>query len=130
MILVLLRLNLLDDSCRVTCHDGHWRHILCHDRVGPDYTAVAECDAGEDSGIDAEPHLILDLYGLTVGRAPVVRVDIVVDGYQVALGPDEDIVADFYASASEESAALLDEAPFADSHGLAVVDIERRQHGG
>lgn len=129
-MLIFLRLNLLDDSCRIPGNDCYGRNILCHDRVGPYDAAVAECYAGEDGGVDAEPDLILNLNGLAVGCAAVVGIDIVVDGYQVAFGADKHIVADFYASATEEGTALLDKAPFADSHGLAVVDIERWKHGG
>lgn len=115
--------NLLDDSSGVAGYDGHGRHLLCDDRVSSDNTAVSECDAGENGGVDAEPDLVLDLYGFAIGCTAVVGIDIVVDGNKVALGPDENIIADFYASASEKSTALLDEASFADSHGLAVVYI-------
>lgn len=45
------------------------------------------------------------------------------------MGPDEHIVANLYAAASEEGAALLDEASLAYCHRFAVVDIKRRQHG-
>ncbi len=103
-------LDFLDDSCRIAGYDCHGRHILCHDRVGTDYAAVAEGDTGENSGVDAEPNLVLDLDWFAVGCAAVVGIDIVVDGNQVALGADENIIADFYSTATEKCAALLDEA--------------------
>ena len=53
-----------------------------------------------------------------------------VDRYQIHFRPDEYVIADGDAAAPEERAALLDETSFADSHGLAVVDIERREYGG
>lgn len=123
LALIHLELNLLDDSCRIAGYNGHRRHILCHDRVGTDYAAVVERDAGKNSGVDAEPNLVLDLDWFAVGCASVVGIDIVVDGNQVALRADKHIIADFYASTSEQGAALLDEAPFADTHWLAVVYI-------
>ncbi len=45
LALIHLELNLLDDSCRIAGYNGHRRHILCHDRVGTDYAAVAELSA-------------------------------------------------------------------------------------
>lgn len=110
LALIHLELNLLDDSCRIAGYDCYRRHIPCHDRVSTDYAAVAERDAGKNSGVDAEPNLVLDLDWFAVGCASVVGIDIVVDGNQVALGADENIVADFYSTATKKCAALLDEA--------------------
>ena len=51
-----------------------------------------------------------------------------VDCNQIDFRSDKYFIANRYAAATEESAALLDEAPFSDSDRLTVVDVEWRQH--
>ena len=51
-----------------------------------------------------------------------------VDCNQIDFRSDKYLIANRYAAATEESAALLDEAPFSDGDRLTVVDVEWRQH--
>lgn len=116
-------LYLLYDSCGIACNYCHRRHVMGYNTLSTNYRAIADFHSGEDCGVDAYPHLILYHDRASVGSTAVIGVDIMVDGYEIALRTDENTVADGYSTATEERAALLDEAILSDSHWFAVVDI-------
>lgn len=101
-----------------------------HHAAGADDSSVTDPDTRQYRGIDTDPHLVLDDDRASVGGTAVVGIRVVVDRYQIHFRADEYVIADGDAAAPEERATLLDEASLADSHGLAVVDIERGQYGG
>ena len=98
-----------------------------HHAVGPHYRAVADGHPWQHRSPDAYPHIVFNDDGAAVGGAPVGRVGVVVDGNQVYLWGYEHAVAERYAPAVEERAALLNPAVLAYSDVFAIVDIEWRE---
>ena len=77
-----------------------------HNTLGTHNRDIADSDAGEYRGVDANPHFILNHDGSSVGRAAVIGVDIVIDGYEVALRAGENAVADGDSAATEKCIIL------------------------
>ena len=114
-------IDFLDKSGWIPGYHSHRRNVFGHYTARPDNCAVANTYSGKDGRIDSYPYLILNDNRTAIGSVAILRIGVVVDCNQIDFRSDKYFIANRYAAATEESAALLDEAPFSDSDRLTVV---------
>lgn len=111
-------IDFLDKSGWISGYHSHRRNVFGHYTARPDNCAVANTYSGKDGRIDSYPYLILNDNRTAIGSVAILRIGVVVDCNQIDFRSDKYFIANRYAAATEESAALLDEAPFPIVTGL------------
>lgn len=119
---------LFNDACGVAGdYDAAW-HIFGHDSASADDAAFTDTHARAHRRAHAHPHASADIYGLAVGDAALVRLQVVVDGDEIDARTDEALIADIYPAAIHKSAVLVDKHALAKPNIAPKIRVKRRQN--